>query len=76
MKEFHDMTAVELPGLNMNAPGGILDPSQYVERWRISLWDKAFLPFLASKTNVNFSKSSVLKEFEGGENAWRRVLYR
>ena len=58
-----------------NVSGGHFSPAEFVDRWRIILWDKAFLSFFNSN-GVKFVKSSVLTTFKGGDMAINRVLYR
>ena len=54
----------------------ILGPKEFVDRWRILLWKKAFLPFLSSTKGTKFVKGTDLRAFDGGEQAIKRVLYR
>ena len=39
----------------------------FVDRWRILLWDKAFLPFLSLAKGAKFVKGTDLRAFDGGE---------
>jgi hypothetical protein len=42
----------------------ILHPFNYVEHWRLILWDKAFRVYFNDKGNLKFSKGLDLMEFE------------
>jgi hypothetical protein len=55
---------------------GVRKPSDYVESWRILLWDKAFIPFFGNKDQKLYTKKSIFKEFPGTESAVRRIVYR
>ena len=54
----------------------ILNPSNYVEHWRLNLWDKAFRVYFEDKGDLVFSKGLDLLEFEEGSIAIKRVAYR
>jgi len=54
----------------------ILQPSNYVEHWRLNLWDKAFRVYFDDKCDFKFVKGLDLYEFEEGPIAIRRVAYR
>ena len=62
------------PSIGM-PPVGCCVLGNCVDRWRIVLWDKAFLPFFTSK-DLKFFKGSNLPTFEGGPMSIKRVLYR
>ena len=53
----------------------ILQPTNYINHWRISLWDKAFKPLFHAKANPKFTKGLKLKEFDGGLMATKQVAY-
>ena len=53
---------------------GILWPSNYVEKWRILLWDKAFYPLIRAQRP--FTKGTKLEAFKFGEIAIKRVFYK
>ena len=53
-----------------------MKPSEYVESWRILLWDKAFQPFLHPAANPPFLKGSTFEDHPGAPLAEKRVLYR
>ena len=73
MHEFEDMSP-DLGPIEWNASPGILRIGDYVERWRIALWEKAFIPFF--KGEVPFTKASKLLEMATGVQAIKRVLFR
>jgi hypothetical protein len=54
----------------------ILQPSNYVEHWRLILWDKAFRVYFDDKGELKFVKGLDLMEFEEGPIAIKRVAYR
>ena len=53
----------------------ILQPANYVEHWRLILWDKAFLVYFDDKGDLKFVKGLNLLEFEEGPIAIKRVAY-
>ena len=52
----------------------ILMPSEYIEKWRIMLWTKAFRPFFGGMSA--FTKSTLLGKIFGGGIAIKRVVFR
>ena len=62
--------------INWNASGGIKKPSDYVESWRILLWDKAFQLFLNPLAKPAFLKSYMFEKHPGAPLAVKRVSYR
>jgi hypothetical protein len=48
--------------------------SEFVESWRIKLWDKAFLNNF--KGTDHFKKSDSFKDFKGSDLVVKRVVYR
>jgi hypothetical protein len=54
----------------------ILQPSNYVEHWRLILWDKAFRVYFDDKGELKFVKGLDLMEFVEGPIAIKRVAYR
>ena len=62
--------------VNWEASPGILKPSDYVERWRIMLWEKAFLSFLHPNIKPPFLKSTRLDNVPSADLAIKRLLYR
>lgn len=62
--------------VNWEASPGILKPSDYVERWRIILWEKAFFSFLHPNIKPPFLKSTRLDNVPSADLAIKRLLYR
>jgi hypothetical protein len=54
----------------------VLQPAQFVEHWRLTLWDKAFRVYFDDKAEFKFTKGLDLLEFEEGPIAIKRVTYR
>jgi hypothetical protein len=54
----------------------ILNPSNYVEHWRLILWEKAFRVYFEDNADLTFSKGLDLFEFAEGPIAIKRVAYR
>ena len=54
----------------------VLQPAQFVEHWRLVLWDKAFRVYFDEKGEFKFTKGLDLFEFEEGPIAIKRVAYR
>lgn len=54
----------------------VLRPDQYVEKWRVSLWKKAYGFLLSATASPKFHKGSDLLKIEGGKLAGYRLLYR
>ena len=44
--------------ISWEASGGILRPKDNIDRWRILLWDRAFLPLFVAKGNLKFTKGT------------------
>lgn len=61
--------------IDWDASETILRPREYVDHWRIVLWDKAFNPYLGDKPDIPFAKGDNLLEFEEGALAIKRVAY-
>ena len=62
--------------IDWDASETILRPREYVDHWRIVLWDKAFNPYLGDKPDIPFAKGDNLLEFEEGAPNIKRVAYR
>jgi hypothetical protein len=54
----------------------ILQLSNYVEHWRLILWDKAFRVYFDDKGELKFVKGLDINEFDEGPIAIKRVAYR
>jgi hypothetical protein len=52
----------------------LLSLKDYLEKWRIQIWDNGFFNFFRGKTP--FIKFSVFAEFPGTQQAVQRLLYR
>ena len=53
--------------VDWDSPIGIFGPKEFVDRWRILLWEKAFLPFFSPAKGAKFVKGTDLRAFDGGE---------
>ncbi|KAG0614198.1 hypothetical protein M758_6G158200 [Ceratodon purpureus] len=53
-----------------------LKPIQYVEKWRVPLWKKAYGYLLGANASPRFHKGSDLLKIEGGKMAGNRLVYR
>ena len=62
--------------INWDASGGVLQPKDYIDKWRILLWDRAFLPLFAAKASPKFMKGMELKKMDGGTKIINCSLYR
>jgi hypothetical protein len=54
----------------------ISQPANYVEHWRLLLWDKAFLVYFDDDADLKFVKGLDLMEFGEGPISIKRVAYR
>lgn len=55
---------------------GVLKPKEYIETWRVRLWNKAYSSFLASNASPKFHKGTDLMKIAGGTMAVDRLVYR
>ena len=62
--------------IDWDATPGILKPTEYVEHWRVIVWDKAFRVYFDEKAELKFTKGVNILEFEEGPIAVKRVAYR
>lgn len=60
--------------LDMQSPVEPDTVGQYVEGWRMKLWDQAFRGDLIGKGH--FKKGDTFKKFSGADNVIKRVVYR
>ena len=74
--EFKKIEAESTRVVDWDSPVRILGPKEFVDRWRILLWEKAFLPFLSLAKGSKFVKETDLRAFDGGEQAIKGVLYK
>ncbi|HYP43030.1 MAG TPA: hypothetical protein VEQ18_03330 [Candidatus Nitrosocosmicus sp.] len=75
LREFEKIRE-QLKPIDWRASGGIKTPSQYVETYRILLWDKAFLPFFNARADPVYKKETKFTGYPGTGSAIQRVLYR
>ena len=60
--------------LNMDVPAEPRTLSQFIEYWRVKIWDKAFVNVF--KGAEAFKKSIAFKDFKGSDLVVKRVVYR
>ena len=60
--------------LNMDVQAEPKTLSQFIEYWRVKIWDKAFVNVF--KRAEAFKKSIAFKEFKGSDLVVKRVVYR
>ena len=72
MKQYEDMEK-EL-NVKILWSAHILRPTEYIEKWRIMLWTKAFRPFFGGMSA--FKKSSLLGKVFGGSIAIKRMIFK
>lgn len=75
-KHFEEICAGGGISVDWEASPGILKPAEYLERWRMILWDKAFLSFLHPSLKPPFLKSTRFEDAALTDIAVKRVLYR
>ena len=73
IEAFEDSLSVDI---DWDASDTILRPREYVDHWRILLWDKAFKPYLGDNHDIVFAKGDNLLEFEERAFAINRVANR
>jgi hypothetical protein len=71
---FEDVVRKDGLEINMNTEPTAETLAEYIEGWRIKLWDQAFGPTL--KGGVGFKKSDNFSTYEGSEEAVKRVIFR
>lgn len=54
----------------------VVKPLEYVEKWRLLLWDKAFDELLADNAIPRFVKGSDLRKIAGGTTTLDRLIFR
>ena len=54
----------------------LLMPEDYVEKWRLLLWDKAFDAYLGPKASPRFIKGSHIDKIVGGGLTKKRLMFR
>ena len=58
---------------NIEFSTSALSLPDYIKKWRILLWGKAFFPIL--KGNPLFTKSTQLRDISQGDSIIKHVLY-
>ena len=53
----------------------IMQPANFVAKWRLTLWDKAFRVYFDNKGDLKFVKGLDLMEFDEGAIAIKRAAY-
>ena len=74
--DFSKCEAEILQPIDWDASEGVLQPKDYIDKWRILLWDRAFLPLFASKASPKFTKGTKLRKMDGGSKIINRCLFR
>ena len=74
--DFSKCEAKFLQLVNWDASEGVLRPKDYIDKWRILLWDRAFLPLFAGKASPKFTKGTKLRKMDGGTKIINRCFYR
>ena len=62
--------------VDWNASPGIMRPTDYVEKWRMILWEKAFMLFVHPSVKPPFSKGSNFNDLLKVDLLIQRLLYR
>ncbi len=75
VREFEDTCKSERLTIKWKASPDVKRPGDYVESWRILLWDKAFPTFIGSKADPPFDKKSNFSKFPWTTQAVKRVVY-
>jgi hypothetical protein len=74
MELFENIVHKDNVPLNMDVPSEPRTLPQFIESWRVKLWDKAFLNVF--KGTDHFKKSIAFKDFKGTDLVVKRVVYR
>jgi hypothetical protein len=75
VEEFASMESSFARPIDWNVSVGVLQPAEFVDRWRIFLLDSAFEQFFDDDADPRFFKASNLNEF-GGSQSVQRVIYK
>ena len=70
---FENVCSVEI---DWSSTEDIFQPGDYVEHWRLILWDKAFLVYFDDKGDLKFVKRLDLMDFKEGPISIKRIAYR
>jgi hypothetical protein len=74
--EFEKLSKSGTITVDWNASPGIMHPSDYVEKWRLILWEKAFLVFVHPNVRPPFLKGTNLDGLPQADLVIQRLLYR
>lgn len=66
----------EIPVFPIKWNDAVVKPIDYVEKWRLLLWDKAFDEYLVENANPKFVKGSDLRKIAGGTVTGDRLIFR
>jgi hypothetical protein len=72
IENFEDSLSVDI---DWGAFETILRPCEYVDHWKIVLWDGVFKPYLGDMPDIVFIKGDNFLEFEEGALSIKRVAY-
>ena len=73
-KEFESICKSDNISIDMTVPGEPLELQEYIERWRMKLWDQAYTGVF--KGAEAFKKSDSFKDARGATLAVKRVIFR
>ncbi len=74
MESFEDIVRADSIRISMDSPLEPLSLIEFIEEWRIRLWDHAFLSYF--KGHDHFKKSEDFSLFKGSDLAVKRVIFR
>jgi len=74
--EFEKLQVSGAVTVDWNATPGIMRPSDYVEKWRMILWEKAFMVFVHPTVKPPFLKGSTFDGLQQADHITQRLLYR
>ena len=75
-EEFVKFEEERQQSISWEASGGILRPKDYIDKWRILLWDRAFLPLFVAKDNLKFTKGTELRKMDNGNQIIDRIFFK
>jgi hypothetical protein len=74
VESFEDIVRADSIRISMDSPLEPLSLIEFIEEWRIRLWDHAFLSYF--KGYDHFKKSEDFSLFKGSDLAVKRVIFR
>jgi len=74
--EFEKLCNSGALSVDWNSTPGIMHPSDYVEKWRMILWEKAYPIFLHPSVKPAFVKGTNLDNLPKAKLVIQRLLYR